>query len=185
MSRAFAADCIPTTKAKRVRKLFIPTFEPDEWRRTIGHLAVDWIVDESTVDTSQVTRVGSLDVGTVSYGWGVVEFAPLARTSSREPTSSNVSIQEQSSSLVDESVESRAWIRVPKASEWKNVGLGETKLEFLPFAFRLVHWSFESMFDSGSRPTKEQAVSYAVRQPYRQMLEKMDSMGVRTVVIEQ
>lgn len=120
-------------------------------------------------------RVGSLDVGTVSYGWGVVEFAPIVDQSAASSSSVESILAESSSNASTRasshaSIDGNNWIRVPKASEWKNVGLGDTRLEFLPFAFRLVHWSFESMFDSGSRPTKEQAVAYAVKHPYKQML---------------
>lgn len=60
----------------------MPEFSYDAWRATIPYETVSsLIVDDALVDASRVVRVGSLDPGSVSFGWGIVEFAPLAAQS--------------------------------------------------------------------------------------------------------
>lgn len=167
--RMFAESVAPG-KSRRVRKLFVPEFDPESWRPTLGGCEPSWLLPASSVARSTV-KVGSVDLGTVSYGWSVVEFAPINSAAGRaaQPTDSGEPL----------------WIRVPVPSTRKNVEIGHAKTEWHDAAFRLVHWQYESMFEHKSKPTKEQAVALAVTRFYVPMLRSMESMGVRTIVIEQ
>ena len=103
-SVAFAPDVDPSRPAAK-RRFFVPEYDFAYWRASIGNdLASALSVDASNVDQSQAIRVGSLDPGSVSFGWCVVEFAPLRETS-----------------LLGRDLASQdKWLRVPRASSSKN-----------------------------------------------------------------
>jgi hypothetical protein len=73
-----ALEFAPNARQAR-RRFFVPDFSFDAWRASIPDEIVSMlVVDDALVDASRVVRVGSLDPGSVSFGWGIVEFAPLA-----------------------------------------------------------------------------------------------------------
>jgi len=77
------------------------------------------------------------------------------------------------------------WIRVVEASSKKNVGLGHAETKFLPYAIRIVHWSFESMVESRTSLTKEVAVRTAVQTVFANIIREFERCNVTRVVVEQ
>jgi Holliday junction resolvasome RuvABC endonuclease subunit len=121
-------------------------------------------------------RVGSLDPGSVSFGWGIVEFAPTKAPGIERSTADSLVFDRSS------------WLRVPRPSKRKNcIDLKEEAaepFETLEYAFRLVEWHFESMCETKKKLTKEQAVALAVPM-FKRFLERMHAQRVEHVVIEQ
>lgn len=74
--RAFAPEAAAGGRPKR--KFQTPSFSYESWRASLGGAEAGFTVPASAVDTSKTLIIGSMDVGSVSFGWSVVRVAPLA-----------------------------------------------------------------------------------------------------------
>lgn len=164
-AREFAPEAVP---GRKKRRFFIPAFDEESWLETAGPDFVT--IDASCVDRDKAICIGSLDVGTVAMGWSIVEFAPL--------------IPSLSASSSSESGARERWIRMPKPAKAKNVDLGSVDCDWHPFAFRLVKWSFETLVASGTKLTKEQAVTLATTTVFRSILSNFAAHRVSRVIVE-
>ena len=162
----FAPDVTPAQKRAAKRRFYVPPFSYHEWQRAADVSTTQVLVADAAVDEGRAVRVGSLDPGSVSFGWGVVEFAPIV------------------TAPIDSSCD-QGWLRVPRASEHKNCVESPEPYETMPWAFRLVHWEFVRMFESKKATTKEHAVAFAARHVYTDVIATMASFGVDHIVIEQ
>jgi hypothetical protein len=183
---------VSVAKGQR-RRFFVPPFCYDSWRAKISDGLVEMLcVDERRVAVGEAVRVGSLDPGSVSFGWGVVEFAPLAASLGPPSDSSQQGLAGQPRQAEQPRLAGRGrWIRVPRPSKEKNcvdasrLPLGATEpYDTLDYAFRLVEWNFESMCETKKKLTKEQAVGLAVPM-FAKFLANMRAHHVQHVVIEQ
>jgi hypothetical protein len=122
------------------------------------------------VAVDEAVAIGSLDPGSVSFGWCIALVAPIRPARDQAP-------RPQSTDSV--------WLRIVRSSAKKNVGLGHEATDFLPWAIRLARWSFESLVDSGAKRTKETTTRLAVQGPFAKIIREFESARVTQVIVEQ